>query len=261
MKKSHLFILALLNLASFLGMVAVNALANILPINGLKTGELSDMYPNLFVPAGITFSIWGLIYLLLLIFLIYQFIALTGKRKHPRQFIRKISLFFFFSSLLNIAWIFAWHYQHIHLSFLIMVTLLFSLILTYTRLDVGARFISVRERYFVHLPFSIYLGWISIATIANLTALLVGTGWSRWGLSEEFWTLIMMLVGTLLAVIIAFRRKDIFYGLVTVWALLGIFLKRSFSTDGPQIIAHAAILFGVLILAVHIVQIIRKKVY
>jgi hypothetical protein len=261
MKQKHYTALAILNLLAYIGMLTVNALANILPINEVSTAEISDSIPNLFVPAGLTFSIWGLIYLLLLGYLLYQYIILSGKRNHKKNFIRKISLLFIITCALNAGWIFTWHYKNLHASVFLMVILLLALIYLYHRLEVGKKGISPMERYLVHLPFSIYLGWISIASIANITALLVDTGWNRWGLSEEFWTVTMMMIGAGLAVAMALLRRDIFYGLVVIWALLGIIFKRMEVGGDSGVVTTGAFLAIGLVFISQIIQVIRKKVY
>jgi hypothetical protein len=260
MNKTKLITVAVINLTGFLIMVVVNALANILPLNGVNTGQLSDLYPNLFVPAGVTFSIWGVIYLLLFMYVIYNFFAAVNRFPERQYFMLKINLLFFLTCLLNATWIFAWHYHKLYLSVGIMLLLLISLMLIYRRLEVGDIEISKRERYFVHLPFSIYLGWISVATIANITALLVAVGWPRWGLSEEFWTLTMMLVGTLLAVVMALGKRDIYYGLVIIWAYTGIIIKR-IAFQSSNTLINVSFVFVGLIIAVIVYQIIRRKVY
>jgi hypothetical protein len=219
-------ILQIANIAGFLGMVTVNVLANALPINGKTTGQLSDQYPNLFVPAGITFAVWGLIYLLLAAFTVYQARDLFAGREAGLPFLRRIGWWFFASSALNALWIFAWHYERVALSVVIMLLLLGSLIAIYLRLGVGRPVESPEVKALVHVPFSVYLGWITIATVANITAWLVDIGWDRFGLSEAFWTVAMLAVATALTLAVLLTRSDIFYGLVVLWAFAGILIKR-----------------------------------
>jgi hypothetical protein len=255
-------LLSILNLLGFLGTVIVNGLANALPINNKTTGELSDQYPNLFVPAGLTFSIWGLIYVLLAVFVIYQLIMVIKKDAQRSSFIEKIGPLFFIASLANIAWIFAWHYEMVPLSLVIMLLLLGCLIAIYLRLNIGKSAAPKTEKYLVHLPFSIYLGWITIATIANVTALLVYINWNTFGLGEQFWAVTVIAVGIAIALSILFTRKDIFYCLVVDWALLGILIKRlSVDTVPAQGVIITAIVGLVVISAAIIIQLIRRRVY
>jgi hypothetical protein len=254
--------LSILNLAGFVGTVVINGLANSLPLNNRSTGELSDQYPNLFVPAGLTFSIWGLIYLLLAVFVIYQLINAVRKNTKAVSFSERIGVFFFISSVANIGWIFAWHYEVVVLSLLIMLILLGSLISVYVRLNIGRREAANAEKFLVHLPFSIYLGWITIATIANFTAMLVHLNWNGFGLSEQFWTVLVLVVGIAITLIILFYRKDIFYSLVVDWALLGILLKRLSTDPVPVLSVIVAVIAGMSVITLGIfVQLARKKIY
>jgi hypothetical protein len=253
--------LSILNLLGFLGTVVVNALANILPINGVTTGELSDRYPNLFVPSGLTFAIWGLIYVLLGIFVIYQLIPSVRRDAQKVEFVRKIGPLFFVSCLANMGWIFAWQYQVVPLSLALMLILLGCLIAIYVRLNIGKSQATKTEKYLVHLPFSVYLGWIIIATIANVTALLVDMHWNTWGLGEQFWAVGVIIVGIAIALSVLFTRKDIYYCLVVDWALLGILIKRLSVLPLARSVVAVTIVGMVLITAAVIAQLIRKKVY
>jgi hypothetical protein len=262
MGKSRLLFLSILNLIGFLGTVIVNGLANALPLNNKTTGELSDQYPNLFVPSGLTFSIWGLIYILLAIFVIYGLVIALRKDTQKSSFIENIGILFFISCLANIGWIFAWHYEILPLSLVLMLVILGSLVPIYIRLHIGKSDATRIEKYLVHLPFSVYLGWITIATIANFTALLVDVNWNTFGLGEQFWAVAVIVVGIAIALSILFTRKDIFYCLVVDWALLGILLKRiSVETTPVQSVIVITIVGMVLISAGIITQIIRKKIY
>jgi len=261
-RSRSVLILSILNLLGFLGTVAVNALANVLPINNITTGALSDLYPNLFVPAGLTFAIWGLIYVLLGIFVIYPLIPSVRRDPQKVDFVQKIGPLFFISCLANIGWIFAWHYQILPLSLIFMLILLGCLLFIYLRLNVGKSETTRAERYFAHLPFSVYLGWITIATIANVTALLVNINWNTWGLSEQFWAVAVIIVGIAIALSMLFTRKDIYYSLVVDWALLGILLKRlSVTTVPDQSVVIVTIVGLVLITGGVVAQLIRKQVY
>lgn len=260
-KTGSSLILSILNLLGFLGTVVVNALANILPINNITTGELSDLYPNLFVPAGLTFAIWGLIYVLLGIFAIYPLIARVRRDPQKVEFVQKIGPLFFISCLANIGWIFAWHYQILPLSLVLMLVLLGCLLAIYMRLNIGKSEATRSARYFTHLPFSVYLGWITIATIANVTALLVDFNWSSWGLGEQFWAVAVIIVGIAIALSVLFTRKDIYYCLVVDWALLGILLERLAAATPAQGVVIVAVVGLALITGTVIAQLIRRRVY
>jgi hypothetical protein len=261
-KSRSVLVLSIVNLLGFLGTVVVNALANILPLNNLTTGALSDLYPNLFVPAGLTFAIWGLIYVLLGIFAIYP--LTPGARRAPQktEFVQRIGPWFFVSCLANIGWIFAWHYQILALSLAFMLILLGCLLAIYLRLKVGKSEATKAERYLAHLPFSVYLGWITIATIANVTALLVDINWNALGLGQQFWAVAVIIVGIVIALSMLFTRKDIFYCLVVDWAILGILLKRLSDTTMADQSVVIVTIAGLAIITVGVIaQLVRKKVY
>ncbi len=232
---------------AYIAMVFVNFLANSLPINDRTTGAISDAYPNLFTPSGLTFSIWGLIYLLLAGYLVYQFIYESSKKKEA--LFKKINILFIATSIANISWIFAWHYDFIGLSVIIMAALLILLIKIADILRVE-KFTS-KEQLFISAPFSIYFGWITVATIANITVFLVSIGWDGFGIADFVWTSIILLVGALIGILRMLKDKDIAYGLVFVWAYLGILLKHisasGFDMQYPSIITTlivCLVLFG-----------------
>ena len=233
--------LRILNWIGFIATVTVNALAVILPLNGQDTGKLSDSYPNLFVPAGLTFSIWGVIYLLLLLFSLYQTGWLGPKGQKSFPMVERLGTLFFFISLANVLWIFMWHYLQVALSMLVMVILLGLLMTAYSRLMSMSD--SLREKWFVKVPISVYMGWISVATIANATALLVNIKWNGWGVSEPVWTIIMIGIATLLSIYLLLAKKDIAFSLVVVWALWGIRVKHieTFKSAHPDIITTTVI--------------------
>jgi hypothetical protein len=259
-KSQAQLLLAVLNIAGFLGVVAVNALANALPLGGKTTGQLSDQYPNLFVPSGLTFLVWGAIYILLGIFVTYGLILTLNGQTVP--FMRSIGLLFLITCIANAAWIFSWHYEVLPLSLICMLILLVTLAAIYVRLNIGRSPAGPAEKYLVHLPISVYFGWITIATIANVTALLIAYKWDRFGISEQAWAVLMIAIGTGLALLMLYHRNDLFYVIVVNWAVLGILIKRTADPQTPAqgIIIAAIICISAMTLAI-IIQIVRGKVY
>lgn len=235
-------ILRYMNLILFGGMIYMNYLANALPLNNKTTGQLSDSYPNLFVPAGITFSIWGIIYLLLAAYCVFQFSA-RGKAVSG-----SIGWLFAISCVLNGLWIVAWHYEKLPVSLLIMAGLLISLIMINIAIK-GLPFGLTKA------AFGVYLGWICIATIANVTALLVSVNWNGFGISQEIWTIVLIAIGTLIVSITIMRLDNPYIGLAVVWAFTGIILKRY---NDYRIIAIAAAA-GLLAVAFISVRLFLKK--
>lgn len=247
--------------ATFLLMIAVNALANIIPINGMTTGQVSDSYPNLFAPAAFTFAIWGVIYLLLTGYTLYQLgIVREDSWTADRHIQKKISIIFSVSSLANTAWVFSWHYKMIPLSMALMIVILICLI-RINQITAGAGLIG-REYVFIRLPFSIYFGWITVATIANATVLLVSLGWRGFGLSEPVWAAAMIAVGFLIGALTMLKNKDKAYGLVLIWAFFGILMKhiRPDGFDGQYpLVINAAGICIVLVLLVEVFLMIKKR--
>ena len=230
--------------------IIFNIAANALPLNGLNTGELSDRFQIFFVPAGYVFSIWGLIYLSLIAYAIYQ--VLPAQRENPR--LRSIGYLFILGCLANIAWLFLWHYEVFEFTLIAMGVLLLSLIAIYLRLDIGRGEVSNAEKWAVHVPFSIYLGWITVATIANTTQLLYYLGWNGWGISPELWAVIMLAAGVIISAIMSLTRADIAYSLVLVWAYIGIAIQHN---DTP-LVANSALIAAGLIMVILIIVLIRK---
>lgn len=233
-----------INLIAFVFMIVMNYLANALPLNGKTTGQLSDTYPNLFVPAGITFSIWGVIYLLIAAFMVMQFFVGNA------GIVNKIGWLFVLSSVLNGLWILTWHYQKLPLSLLVMLGMLLTLILINQQLKTEPFGI-------IKAAFGIYLGWICIATIANVTALLVNYSWGGFGLSEQTWTLVMIIVGLVITTFAIVRLNNPFIGLSVVWAFAGITIKRQTDYRAIFITAIVALLLAALVVGLSFFQRIK----
>jgi hypothetical protein len=228
--------LKFINIITFAIMILMNYLANAIPLGGKTTGELSAQYPNLFVPAGITFSIWGIIYLLLLGFIILQF------RTENKELVNSIGWLFAISCVLNSLWIVAWHYENPGLSMLIMIFLLLCLVLINHRIAAFTMGLS-------RAAFGIYLGWICIAAIANATALLVAINWTGWGLTDELWAMAMVLAGALITILLLITYRNPFTGLAVIWALAGIIIARSWPDHLLIIIAAAGSIIVIAIIA------------
>lgn len=237
--------LKIANITAFILMVYVNYLSNALPINGHTAGELSDKYVNYFVPAGLTFAIWGVIYSWFMVFLGFQIATFFSKEidKKVSPIVGKIGWLFVISCLLNVTWLLAWHYEFVGLSVLLMVSFLGTLLYIFLKIGVGKSKINNLEKWISHAPFSIYLGWISIATIANFTALLVSNQWNGFGIDNAAWAKIMIIIGLVLTVFVVIQRNAIFYALVVVWAFYGIHLKRSQIADMPSLSIDNVVLF------------------
>ena len=206
---------------AILATIVVNVLANALPINGLNTGEISDRFQVYFVPAGYVFSIWGLIYIGLIAYAIYQ--ALPSQKENPR--LRSTGWLVALGGAANSLWIFLWHYEQFPATLAAMLVLLGSLIGVYLRLGTGITKVSAGERWTVRVPMSIYLGWITVATVANVTSLLDFLNWNGFGIAAEIWMVIILAAVLVIAALMNFTRRDLAYTAVILWALAGIALK------------------------------------
>ncbi len=248
--------LTIINTVLFFAMITVNALANILPINGLNTGELSALYPNLFVPAGLTFSIWGVIYLLLFIYIVNALVSAIKEKLECLDV--KTQLAFAITCILNASWIISWHYKLILLSEFIMLALLVTLIYLFLKTS-KLKTKGFLQTLTISAPINIYLGWITVATIANSTALFVAKNWGAWGVPENIWTITLILIAACLTVIMLFKRNNICFALVIIWALIGIWLKRTHADIiHKDIILTVSIAIGLLVILT-IYTLIKRK--
>jgi len=251
MARNNYSLLRWANVIAYILTVIINGLAGSTTlIGGVNTAAVSDSYPTLITPAGFTFAIWGVIYFLLGVFAVYQ--ALPGQGE--KEYHRRIGWLFVLISIANIAWIFLWQYGLVTLSVPVMAVLLIGLILIYTRLGIGKTRVPLKERIAIHLPFSIYLGWITIASIVNVAVALVAVNWDGFGVSPETWAIIIMVIALLLALTVIATRKDIAYGLVIAWALFGIASKQA----NPSIVATAQVGIIVILIASVAVAILAK---
>jgi len=233
--------LKILNITGFIVMVAVNAVFSIVPASGRTVAEISDKYTNLFAPAPFTFLIWGLIYFSLLLFIIYQMTKGAGKA------LKRIGILFFFSTLLNSAWVVAWSFELIGLSLVIMTILLLMLMAVYIKLG--------KDRYgtsliFVRFPFKLYFAWISIAAIADFTVFLKKINWDMFGISEELWMLIVLAGILALTSAVTLIKKDLVFGMVAVWALTGILVRHTgeLGSAYPSVIVAIIVIYAAIVI-------------
>ncbi len=229
---------------AFIAMVIVNILSNTLPINGQTAGEISNRIDVLITPAGYVFSIWGVIYALLAVWL---YLLWTKQKSMPAESYSKLTFLFVLSCLLNISWLFSFHYEKFILSVFIIIALLIVLIAIYLMYPVG------ENRFSGRLPFSIYLGWISVATIVNISYTLKYYGVSL-GIDEVLGTIILLIIAMLLALIGRYRSDDPYFALVFVWAIVGV----ANSNDEPQLVT-AAYIIASIIFVFTIALFFRKK--
>ena len=244
-----------LNVIAFVLTVVVNSLAGSTTlIGGVNTAQVSDSNPSLITPAGYVFAIWGVIYVLLAVFIIFQALP----KEQGKGYQGKIGWLFVLSCLINIVWLFLWQYGQLGLSVVLMFMLLATLIMIYLRLDIGRSAATRREKLAVHLPFSVYLGWITIASIANVSATLVSLNWDGFGISPTAWAILIVIVALMITLIMTAMRKDIAYSLVVVWALIGIAAKQSAYPDVVTTTEVAAVIALIALAVMILLPRLRK---
>ncbi len=228
----------------------VNFLANYLPIAGKSTGAISDAYPSLFTPAGFTFSIWGIIYLFLIAYVVYQLLP----SNRSRLVFDQINKLFIINCFANSAWIFAWHYELLPLSLVLMGIILGSLILIYRKIK-AASLNAWKDSLLIKTPFSLYVGWITVATIANISIIQSAYNWNDMVLSQPDWTLIKLGLAGAVGAAMVLQQKDQVFGLVVAWASFGIFSNQ---TDISPMVGGAAATVLILVLAAIVISFIEK---
>lgn len=241
--------LQVITLVAIFSTFIVNAWSNAFPINGENIGELANtLFSNvLVIPANYAFAIWGFIYLGLIAFGIYQF--LPAQRHDP--VVRRVDYLLITSCIVQAAWVILFLLRQFWWSVAAMLGILFCLIGIYLTLGVGKRRISRQEKWFAHIPFSVYLGWISVATIVNIASALYFNTWNGGGIAPVVWTLIMLVISGAIAALIALQRRDIAFPLVIIWAFIAIAIRQSAI---PSIAGTAIGLSVVLAVLVAIVQ-------
>ncbi|MBE9127159.1 MULTISPECIES: tryptophan-rich sensory protein [unclassified Coleofasciculus] len=213
-----------LNLFAILAAFGINVWANVAPPSGLSIGEISNtLFREVQItPANYAFAIWGIIYLGLITFGIYQILP---AQRHDAC-LRRVSYLLVVASLAQIAWVFLFQYQRFVLSVVAMLGILLPLIGIYLRLGIGSRRVSRQKKWYVHIPLSIYLAWISVATILNVAIALYDLDWNGWGIDPQSWTVIALFVAAAITATAIAQRQDLAFSLVIVWAFVAIAVRH-----------------------------------
>lgn len=242
--------LSAINLLSVVLVIAVNYVSQALRLNDTTIGEISQKYDNLFTPAGYAFAIWGLIFLGLLAYGIFQVRrAFFSEKESP--FIEQTGYWFAAANVLNAAWVFAFLYDYTGVSVLIMLGILFSLIKIILKTNMERWDAPIEILAFVWWPICLYSGWIAVATIANISAYLTKIGWDGFGLGDQEWTIIMVIVATLLNAVMVWKRNMREFAAVGIWALVAIFVRHRNSIDVIAYVALACSIVLFVIVAIH----------
>jgi hypothetical protein len=246
-----------LNVTALVAVITVNTLANTLPINGQTPGQVSARFENLFTPAGFTFSIWSIIYLGLLAFVIYQAIQPSSNDSGTKSLSVHLGSPFLISCAANIAWIYAWHYEYLDISLICMALILVSLIDINGRISVLIKTNPSKGlRWFVWAPMALYLGWICVAAIANMAVYLTSINWGQWGIASATWATLMVSIGGIIGLGLLFKMRLIPAGLSIGWGVYGIYMKLD-GNNGPPLVMTTCMTIIVL-LAVGVVWTLSK---
>lgn len=242
-RTKNLLALQVGNAVAFLAVIVTNAIAGSTKLlNGQNTADVSASHSRLVTPAGFTFSIWGVIYSLLFVFIVFQ--LLPRHREDP--FNSQVSYLFILSSVFNIVWLFLWQYDYILASVPMILALLASLIAIYVRLHIGRSQVPLKEKLSVHLPFSVYLGWITIASIADVAAAMP-MNWDGFGVSPTAWALVVIVLALIITLAVLGTRRDVAYGLVVIWALVGIAANQGWHSEVAATAEGGAIVAGIAV--------------
>ena len=244
---------------SFVLMILLNVLANLLPLNGKTTGEISDLYPSIITPAAYTFSIWGLIYFLLLLFTLYQMLVKSGDSTITPEIFNHIRILFIISCFANGAWIIAWHYEYIALALMLIFIILICLYII--NITLWGQELSGKEKLLVQIPFEIYFAWITAAAVINATVLLISIGWTGYDIPGILWASMLLLLFLGLSSRILIKYDSVAYALVSLWVYMGILVqnvsKHGYAGSYPLVIK--LIILCMLVLLVEIGYTIWKR--
>lgn len=249
----------IMNIIAVVFTIMMNALANILPFNGVNTGQVADRFFNYFTPAGYIFSIWSVIYTLLIIFIFYQ----ARASQSGEMYLGKIGYLYLITAFFNVTWLIAFHFAFdnnllLLLTEPLMLGILVTLLYTYVKLEIGIAEVPLSQKLAVHLPISVYGGWISVATIAN-TASVLNEFFTFAPDIEYLWTALVLVVALLITMLMLAKRRDFAFGLVVVWAASGIAVKWTTVEVIPLIFWTASIVGIVIVLTIILLPLIMRK--
>lgn len=233
-------------IAAIVGTLGINVSSNLFPLNGLSIGEISNtLFANVLItPANYAFAIWGVIYLGLMGLGIYQ--LLPRQRQNPD--LRRIGYWLAFACVAQGIWVFLFLLRLFGWSVVAMLGILLPLTVIYLRLGIALRRLPRWEQWLIQIPISIYLGWITVATVVNVATALYSLNWNRWGFSDPIWTIVMLLVSGAIAAVIALKRRDVAFTLVIIWALVAIAVRQLANPLIASVAGGVALILVVLIL-------------
>ncbi|AYD47826.1 tryptophan-rich sensory protein [Arachidicoccus soli] len=248
--------LVISNAIALLVTIVVNYASNTGMLNGNTMKTVSDKYHNFFTPAGYAFSIWGLIYILLIVFVFAGISSLVKKDNNP--IFEQISWWFVLTCLANCLWVFAWLYDYTGLSVILMIILLTSLVKIIFNARLELDHVPFKRIVSVWWPFCFYAGWISVALIADIAAYLTKIEWSGFGISPITWTIIMMCIAGIINLIIIQKRNMREFALVGAWALIAIAVAN---WTASKSIAYTGLVIAVILIINTMIHGFRNRKY
>lgn len=242
--------LTIVNLLSVLLVIVINYVSQTRYFNDITIGEISRQYNTLFTPAGYAFSIWGIIFLSLFAYVIFQIRRVFFSKKDS-DFVTKTGYWFFIANFLNSLWVLAFSYDYTGLSVVLMIGILFSLIQIILKTNMERWDAPISIIAFVWWPICLYSGWISVATIANIATYLVKINWSGFGISSETWTIALIIAAIGINISILIKRNMREFVLVGIWALVAIYIRNKDIYQSIAITALAGSIFLFLLITIH----------
>ena len=220
--------LAVLNFIFFFIACLTANLSQTKIFGGVTNADISNKYETVFTPAGITFAIWGVIYLSLFGFTIYHLISAYNDDvdSEANKVVLKINYLFIINNIATAIWVFSFTYEYLLASMLLIIIQLITLLIIAIRLNLFDVNKSFKNKLFTQFPLSIYFAWLCVANVANISLFLVSVGWNGFGISESVWAIILIIITLIIAIFIIFFKRNPFFGLVILWAIYGIYLKR-----------------------------------
>lgn len=214
------------NIIALVITITINYLSSSGIFKGVTVADISDKYNNYFTPAGYAFSIWGIIYLGLLAFVIYTGKSLFLNEESDEGIVLKVGWWFTLSCVANSLWIVFWVNDVLWVTVLLMLFLLFCLVKIILNLNMEMDYHPIKKYLFIYWPFAIYAGWVSVALIADISAFLVKSNWDGFGLSPVLWAIIMIVIAGLVNLLMIWKRNLREFGIVGIWALIAIAVEN-----------------------------------
>ncbi len=240
----------LLVLTAFVGMILFTLYASVLPLNGQSQQQVAANASIYLLPASYAFSIWIVIYVGLIAYVIYQYLP----RQKTNTLHKQIAPWFILSCAANCAWVYCWHYGYFQWALCAVLVLIESLMTLYLRLGIGRIQVHRNETLFVRIPFSLYFGWLTIITIITISVYLNSINWDAYGLEPELWAIIVLGITALISGLVALRFRDFVYASGVIWGFIAIAVEHNSSLPIAFTVVIMSVVMLLALLAVPTIQ-------